>query len=652
MKKLCKPITILTIAILLLLCVTAGTASEYELPDVETPIQVSLSIPTVPRLNEDAEVIYTISSVLDAPNTNAWLTLPEGAELVSGDLTWQGDLEAGKPISLPATIVFKETGDYAIEAVARHIITAADSWGDLDVIYLNVAADRGMPTIPSVGLPSKGEERAPSTPIKVELAISSIPAVNQSTEVTCTVSSIRDAPDTTAQIILPEGAELVSGDLTWQGDLEADKPISFSATIVFKETGSYAIEAVARCEIVKANSWGDIDVSYMHVGVDRSTRGWPSIGPISEIKQIRKGDVEPIAKPERAVPEEIPPVAPAVTTGGVVAETTSHSSITVTGTFKYWTILGDYRSGTPDTLVPADTFLVELLDSSGSHVAYGYTDSTGYFSIPGVDPSGGIKARWWCYVKYWPYDYELRVVDSGDTLTGLDDVHRTDCTGVFYFADDGGTHSIGEWELTKGDTNDGAWWIKDDLDRAFRFTPTQPGPSTARWYATSTDGAYYVLGGQIHLEAVNERSPDTVVHEYGHNVMWNIYTNWNWPSYCPSPHYIFPLVVNGNPTYTWSSGSSLNLETPTWGTPYWDDGDDVEGRVAGALWDIYDTPNDGYDQFVDGFGNIWDTFCLLSEVGSGTLIQIVTMQQINGSIMDWRVTHLLLQTSIAMEPMT
>jgi hypothetical protein len=70
----------------------------------------------------------------------------------------------------------------------------------------------------------------------------------------------------------------------------------------------------------------------------------------------------------------------------------------------------------------------------------------------------------------------------------------------------------------------------------------------------------------------------------------------------------FPLAVNNDPIYRWASGASINLETPTWGTYNWNNGDAVEGRVAGALWDILDTVNDGDDQYSDGgIANIWDT---------------------------------------------
>ena len=136
--------------------------------------------------------------------------------------------------------------------------------------------------------PMPTPEGVPSTPIEVNLSISKAPALNQTVELTCTVSSIFDVPNTTAQIILPDGARLVSGDLTWRGDLGADKPIFFSAKIVFKEAGNWAIEAVARHVIDEENSWGDIDVIYLNVGVDYGVLGWPSVGPLSEIEQGSK----------------------------------------------------------------------------------------------------------------------------------------------------------------------------------------------------------------------------------------------------------------------------------------------------------------------------------------------------------------------------
>jgi len=71
----------------------------------------------------------------------------------------------------------------------------------------------------------------------------------------------------------------------------------------------------------------------------------------------------------------------------------------------------------------------------------------------------------------------------------------------------------------------------------------------------------------------------------------------------------YALAVNGDECFDWNNipCSGRNLETPTQGTPGWDEEDLVEGRVAGALWDIYDVAADGHDHYSGGFNRLWDT---------------------------------------------
>jgi len=113
-----------------------------------------------------------------------------------------------------------------------------------------------------------------------------------------------------------------------------------------------------------------------------------------------------------------------------------------------------------------------------------------------------------------------------------------------------------------------------------------------------------------------------MLHEYGHHVMYSVYgfippsmqnhtfnlrsnstTAWaeGWANF-------YPLAVFNDPIFTWSNGThwaDINLDTPHWCSSGWDDGDLVEGRVAGALWDIFDSTNDDYDSLSDGFTRIW-----------------------------------------------
>lgn len=147
------------------------------------------------------------------------------------------------------------------------------------------------------------------------------------------------------------------------------------------------------------------------------------------------------------------------------------------------------------------------------------------------------------------------------------------------------------------------------------------------WSNTSTDGTFYSpSGNDVHLAAADPDSATTVVHEVGHGVMDETYNDSMPSSPNCNPHTIqgassagcawvegwaewFPASVYNDPFFRWPDGGSLNLETPNASTPGWDDGDTVEGRVAGSLIDVSDFANDGFDTFGEGDpGNIWTTF--------------------------------------------
>lgn len=70
-----------------------------------------------------------------------------------------------------------------------------------------------------------------------------------------------------------------------------------------------------------------------------------------------------------------------------------------------------------------------------------------------------------------------------------------------------------------------------------------------------------------------------------------------------------PLAVNGDQCFDYFDVGpcgpvSDNIENQGWsdGKPT---GDQVEGRIAGTLWDIIDANNEGYDRRTDAFWAIW-----------------------------------------------
>jgi hypothetical protein len=131
-------------------------------------------------------------------------------------------------------------------------------------------------------------------------------------------------------------------------------------------------------------------------------------------------------------------------------------------------------------------------------------------------------------------------------------------------------------------------------------------------------------------------SADIILHEVGHQYMRNAIGEWYWPPdtwpdllacrehsmFSQEPLLcawvegwgdFFPLAVNGDSCYDFGQGPCTgfpdvdyyNVEDHGRGDG-WEEGDTVEGRVAGALYDLFDNTNDGFDQASFGFDPVWE----------------------------------------------
>ncbi|WP_250002869.1 hypothetical protein [Actinoplanes sp. M2I2] len=178
-----------------------------------------------------------------------------------------------------------------------------------------------------------------------------------------------------------------------------------------------------------------------------------------------------------------------------------------------------------------------------------------------------------------------------------------------------------------------AYHAFDTADTAAAWTPgdcwderdTNCQNIDIEWEAGINRGAFYdPRDDEVRLGAPDPGEPWVVVHELGHGVMDDVYEDNMPPSEQPAcrTHFVtrqsgpicawvegfadwYGTAVLNNPDI---SGGRGNIETATWGTPGWDNGDQVEGRVAGALWDLVDTADDGTDTYNDSLTNVWDTF--------------------------------------------
>jgi hypothetical protein len=316
----------------------------------------------------------------------------------------------------------------------------------------------------------------------------------------------------------------------------------------------------------------------------------------------------------------------------------SPGTLTIAGTWKYY--------DRDNYLVPAKKFLVELLTATDEHLAWDYTSNTGYFCFdPVTNPGVEIRVR--IYTYYYPvYNCEIMVVQpNGSSWDDTHSYHPPEDFGPY----SDGYHNVGTLAVPSWLDELDAWWIKDDLNEGYWHLPDPAGDYIADWdpdwgrdsMLCVCPVPYLICDTLGHIQLAfdaAEDDPDTVLHEMGHAVMWNVYGG-DWPISCLQyasgyciEHY---LKLASGDECAWTEGWAnfwamavkespylfgYNLETPTWDTSGWDDGDEVEGRVAGALWDIYDSHDDGYDQY--------DNIKIrLSTLGFTMLTRVVTLRK-------------------------
>lgn len=512
--------------------------------------------------------------------------------------------------------------------------------GHQPALLSNLIDVKGSPG-PQIDQPTDRWDAA-RTPIKTALEMSHPPILGAQTTLTCKITSMEEAPGTKIQIELPPHTRVIDGKLDWQGDLSPGDGIQLAVSVSFDSEGDKAIFCRAIRKIDEYNSWGDLAALYLSVG---SSQTESRFAPIPFEQQIPLGVREAPGDGLVIVPEK-PSSAPSIERKTIISppstqpyepsliDSDSNSSDPevqsysepASGTLN---VKGRWRFHNRNDAMSSEQMLVEIVKgNTAEHLAWCFTDLQGNFScgpFPNPGPAG-VKSY---FIPYVDFQGNKLVTINPDWGSTPDPVfsYKTQTT-VQVFPD--GTHDLGAWSVQKDARYERAYWITADLIKTYKYvwfsTKSPAGPCTAQWKIDSTDGPYYKRGENVHLAGLDPLSNTVTVHEYGHNIMFTHYGSQMPESNCPSPHYItrashpncawtegwanfLAIAVNQDPVFRWPSGASVDLETPTWGTLRWDEGETVEGRVSGALWDILDDHNEGDDQYSDGtIQHIWESF--------------------------------------------
>jgi hypothetical protein len=454
----------------------------------------------------------------------------------------------------------------------------------------------------------------PTSPVTIKLTTSNLNNIFSHILITCEINSKIDLDSVNAEIILPKDVELIEGSNNWNGKLTKNQYVTFNLTIKFNKSGNYSIVGNVFKDLGNGNTAGDKYTLYLYIDEKSGKIGHKKKKDF-EKNTLKKTTSKPpiIVAPDpnqKKTKKETPFIKSNINYAydSLLEVKSPFGTVIVTGYFYYY--------DRNDNLVPAKYTTVNLFDqdiwpNTDDLLWVGLTDANGFFQSSPIVNSD----------EYGTLDIYALLVTGTDrrvvvTYSLIEDVYYWDTPVTNNVPD--GIFDIGSWEIPNGSDNEGAMWIFQTLRDGWTYPPNDPGLCTVEWEHDGTGGAYYSIGGRVHLEGQYKNYPDVILHEAGHNYMYNIYGNYFPTTYCPSPHYwgvashvncawtegwasFFPCAVyNDN---IWTATYTVNVETPPSG---WDEGDNVEGRVCAALWDIFDNQNDGYDYYSFGFDEIWD----------------------------------------------
>ncbi len=81
----------------------------------------NFSVVGEPILNQEIELTYFVEPEIDVPNASMRIDLPDGIELIEGDLTWTGAIQKGERVEMKLRLKVVELGEWQIVAVSYYM---------------------------------------------------------------------------------------------------------------------------------------------------------------------------------------------------------------------------------------------------------------------------------------------------------------------------------------------------------------------------------------------------------------------------------------------------------------------------------------------------------------------------------------------------
>lgn len=197
------------------------------------------SVTGEPVLNQEVEIVFSVNPVLEAPNTSIRFYLPEGIELVQGDLDWEGDIKKDEIVQVKITVKPIQEGQWIMHSYVESVFSSKRKEHYTYYLVFLTSKDTGQVSRTWFYPPSpEGEAKV----MMINMILDAPPDPNVGEEIVLTFSLIasKDLSNVRAVVVLPEEFTLVHGSLEWTGDLKEAEIIEvIRITIIPTERGRF-----------------------------------------------------------------------------------------------------------------------------------------------------------------------------------------------------------------------------------------------------------------------------------------------------------------------------------------------------------------------------------------------------------------------------
>jgi len=245
--KKCKEFnTILIFASVFLLTISVGCVKQQEGTEtlsLEDYFRGDYLVTGEPILNQEVEILFSVKPMTDSTTTKVRIFLPEGIELIQGNLQWQGDIQQDEVVQVKIIVKPVKEGQLQIDTYVEGLLDGEHKKGRTYYLFFLTKKESG-----EVSRTQFYEEQLSGKELKeaiihmgLKAPSENVPRSNEDVILTFFVIASRNMSHVEAHIVLPEEFILIDGTLEWVGDIEAGKEKTFQIIVNPTKPGRFEI---------------------------------------------------------------------------------------------------------------------------------------------------------------------------------------------------------------------------------------------------------------------------------------------------------------------------------------------------------------------------------------------------------------------------